>query len=230
MNTMIYTVSGCAITLHIKRNTKKNIIVRPNDNRSLKIGIPNWFTQKDLLAWLDKNEAVLQRLLAKRAPEPAMSQPENVGFMGKTYALVSVPVSQIERDEANLVFRLPESLSQTQQFDLLREYFFQAAEKHLLAKLEYWIGQTKLKPVAIGLTNAKTFWGVCRPRTGIRINWRLIAAPEFVQDCVCVHELCHLKHTNHSAAFWALLRQEFPQMDSAEAWLKEQGKTLFVLG
>ncbi len=87
-----------------------------------------------------------------------------------------------------------------------------------------------LVPAAAALTNAKTLWGVCRSRTGIRINWRLVGAPENVQDYVCIHELCHLAHPDHSPAFWTLVRRCCPDTDHAKAWLKRHGSTLFALG
>ena len=80
------------------------------------------------------------------------------------------------------------------------------------------------------LSNAKTFWGVCRHTTGIRLNWRLIGAPEYVADYVCLHELAHLHHPNHSPAFWALTHSLTPHVDQAEQWLKAHGSELFHLG
>jgi predicted metal-dependent hydrolase len=51
-------------------------------------------------------------------------------------------------------------------------------------------------------------FGSCTPETGaIRISRRLASVPPFVLDYVIVHELAHLKHPNHSAAFWAAVNR-----------------------
>lgn len=81
----------------------------------------------------------------------------------------------------------------------------------------------------IALSNAKTRWGTCNSKKNIRLNWRLIQAPFFVIDYVICHELCHLKHMNHSKDFWALVESIFPKYTQAEKFLKENGMTLYRL-
>ena len=71
---------------------------------------------------------------------------------------------------------------------------------------------------------------MCRKTTGIRLNWRLVGAPEYVADYVCIHELCHLAHADHSRAFWVLTRRFAPYADEAKQWLKDRGRELFILG
>ena len=42
-------------------------------------------------------------------------------------------------------------------------------------------------------------------RRTIRINWRLVQAPDFVRRSVVAHEVAHMTHFDHSPAFHALL-------------------------
>ena len=51
-----------------------------------------------------------------------------------------------------------------------------------------------------------------------------------VADYVCVHELAHLRHPNHSPAFWAAVEQHTQHRAAATAWLKQHGRELFLLG
>ena len=100
---------------------------------------------------------------------------------------------------------------------------------HSLRQLQQHAERLQYRPAAIALSKARTFWGVCRTHTGIRLNWRLIGAPEWVVDYVCVHELCHLSHANHSPAFWALVNRHTPHTQAAKTWLRQHGQALFVL-
>ena len=47
----------------------------------------------------------------------------------------------------------------------------------------------------------RTRWGSCS-RGSLSFNCLLMLAPPEVREYVAVHELCHRKQMNHSAAFW----------------------------
>ena len=53
----------------------------------------------------------------------------------------------------------------------------------------------------------------------------MLAPPE-VLDSVVVHELCHRKHMNHSAAFYAEIARVMPDYKARHAWLKQNGAAL----
>ncbi|RZK00733.1 MAG: M48 family peptidase [Novosphingobium sp.] len=86
------------------------------------------------------------------------------------------------------------------------------------------------KPVRkLALTSAQRRWGSCGPDGAIRINWRLIMAPDFVRRSVVAHEVAHLVHFDHSPRFHALLDELFEgSIDEANAWLKREGRKLYA--
>jgi predicted metal-dependent hydrolase len=53
------------------------------------------------------------------------------------------------------------------------------------------------------LSSAAARWGSCNTKREIRLAWRLLKAPPALIDYVVCHELAHLRHMNHSPAFWA---------------------------
>jgi predicted metal-dependent hydrolase len=80
------------------------------------------------------------------------------------------------------------------------------------------------------LRDTKSRWGSCTAQGRLNFSWRLIMAPPDVLDYLAAHEVAHLVHMNHSDRFWALTRELAPQIDDAEAWLKQHGARLHRYG
>jgi predicted metal-dependent hydrolase len=85
--------------------------------------------------------------------------------------------------------------------------------------LQQFAPHVKLPPLY--LTNARTRWGSCSERSGIRLNWRLIHLPNAQVDYVVAHELAHLLEMNHSRRFWDVVELMYPDHRDAQAALRE---------
>lgn len=48
-------------------------------------------------------------------------------------------------------------------------------------------------------------WGSCSTKGNINLNLNLVRLPQLLRDHVMLHELCHLRHPDHSHAFHLLL-------------------------
>ena len=80
-----------------------------------------------------------------------------------------------------------------------------------------------LLPSKIIIKDQKSRWGSCNSKKEVRLNWRLILMPYDVMDYIIIHELCHLKHMNHSKDFWNLVESYNNNYKKSEKWLKENG-------
>jgi predicted metal-dependent hydrolase len=96
-----------------------------------------------------------------------------------------------------------------------------AAEKGRLAGLT---------PKSVRVKDTRTRWGSCAPDGTLAFCWRLICAPEFVQDYVVGHEVAHLRHMNHGRQFWALTEELTEYRAAASAWLGANGQALLRIG
>lgn len=102
-----------------------------------------------------------------------------------------------------------------------RQLGAQAAAKAALAGLA-------VRRVAIKDTRSR--WGSCAADGTLMFSWRLVMAPEHVQDYVVAHEVAHLRHMNHGQHFWALVGQLTPHLASATRWLASEGARLHRVG
>ena len=226
MNELNYSVAGRPIRIRLKRSARKNIILRALSHDSISINIPPRLSRRQLENWLANNQTVLLDVLARAPENTAGQRPGHIWYLGMPHQLGEHDAAHIAVDTPKLL--LPPQAWPQQQAQL-RRFLQQRARERLLPRLAEHSERLALFPAAMDLSNARGFWGVCRARTGIRLNWRLIGAPDFVLDYICVHELCHLPHPDHSPRFWALVNRHTPHTDAAKRWLKQHGSELFWL-
>lgn len=87
-----------------------------------------------------------------------------------------------------------------------------------------------LSAPSIRLSSAQRRWGSCSAQGEIRINWRLVQAPDNVRRSVVAHEVAHLRHMDHSRDFYAWLDQiSLDSRREADAWLKAHGSSLYAI-
>ena len=75
----------------------------------------------------------------------------------------------------------------------------------------------------------RTRWGSCSSKGNLNFNCLLMLTPPEVQDSVVVHELCHLKHMNHSPRFYEEILKVMPDYRTHQKWLKENGSTILAM-
>jgi len=64
-------------------------------------------------------------------------------------------------------------------------------------------------------------WGSCTAKGEIILNPELIKAPSMCLEYVIVHELCHLRHPNHSKTFFQMLDAILPDWRARKARLEQ---------
>ncbi len=89
--------------------------------------------------------------------------------------------------------------------------------------------QLDVKIHKISIRNTRSRWGSCSSRGNLSFCWRLIFAPHPVVAYLAAHEVSHLKHMNHSPAFWQTVAQLDPDYMKSRRWLREHGHTLMSI-
>lgn len=73
-----------------------------------------------------------------------------------------------------------------------------------------WSGRMGVKPTGLRVTSARTRYGSCSAKNSLCFSWRLMQYPPEAVEAVVVHELAHIRHKNHSAAFYAEIERYMP--------------------
>ncbi len=82
----------------------------------------------------------------------------------------------------------------------------------------------------VAVKDTRSRWGSCAPDGSIAFSWRLVMAPQTVQDYVAAHEVAHLRHMNHGKRFWSLVNKLTSHAETAIPWLRVEGARLLRIG
>ena len=80
-----------------------------------------------------------------------------------------------------------------------------------------WMGVT---PTGVKITGAKTRFGSCSAKNSLCFSLYLMAYPDAAVDYVVGHELAHIRHKNHSPAFYAEVARVMPDYRERRKLLK----------
>jgi predicted metal-dependent hydrolase len=111
----------------------------------------------------------------------------------------------------------------------LTTYLREAARAYITPLVERHATAMGLGYKSIKMSGARKRWGSCSATNNLNFSWRLIMCPPQCVEYVVVHELCHITHKDHSAAFWAAVAREFPTYRTALKLLKENNAVLDLL-
>ena len=153
-----------------------------------------------------------------RAPLKA-SQADIDGFIGEHLDWIEKHLKKAEELKAKT----------EQQPKLTMEEIRRLADQALVVipeRLRYYAPLIGVTYGRITIRNQRSKWGSCTAKGNLNFNCLLMLAPPEVLDSVVVHELCHRKHMNHSAAFYAEVLRVFPEYRKWDKWLDENGALL----
>ncbi len=102
------------------------------------------------------------------------------------------------------------SLGEGELRALIEHWYRREAATWLAGRVEHYSPRLGVRPSRVTIRGQRSRWGSCSARGTVSLNWRLMMVPVALADYVVVHELCHLRHMNHSRCFWAMVGSVVP--------------------
>jgi len=200
--------------LHLNPRARR-VTLRIAPGRGLTVTAPPGFDPAGLPAILEARRDWIERHLARLArrgqdPAAAAALPETLELraLDRTVALDRVvrPGRPVLRQSGpdRLLLAGPDQ-DPAPLRDLLLDWLRTTARQHLGPWLRELSAQSNLTFSHLTIRAQKSRWGSCSARHGISLNCKLLFLPPRLCRYVLLHELCHTRHLNHSAAYWKLV-------------------------
>jgi predicted metal-dependent hydrolase len=176
------------------------------------------------LPWIDRQKAYFAQFMP-RSPARQYVGGETHLYLGRQYRL------RLEQGEdrnvrlyaGRLVVSVPEPDRPDRVREALETWYAEQARIRLPERVSLAQAQVRhlgLSHSDLTIRTLRRRWGSMSPAGRLTLNRDLIKAPISSIDYVIVHELCHLAHADHGAAFYRLLRQMVPDWEAKKARLE----------
>ncbi len=225
---------GCRVEVRRRAFARRlGVSVYPNGRG--RVSANKTLSQREILKFLESNREWLEKSLAHSQELQALYPPkyfrsgESYPYLGGDYKLRIVLGKSVglRFEGQEIVFSSP--IAEENFTDELRARYFKAFKKSyrkvassiMSERLRFYSQKMQLFPSGVQFRGQKTIWGSCSPENKISLNYKLIVAPIQVVDYVLIHELAHIKHKDHSKAFWALVEKHTDYRHYSRDWLRE---------
>ena len=213
----------------IIRSRRKTLAISIDPLGRLIVRAPLTCSMERIFAFISEKESWILRKKAQMAGACMQLPPENLhGYvfmlLGKDCRIALIDGKNIIFDEQNYILYLPSKNTKTRLIKWLKEN----AKRIFTIVTERKAKEMGVTFQSVEISSAKGKWGSCSYDNKIRYAYRLICAPKEMIEYVIVHELAHVKHKNHSNAFWAEVAKYEPAWKQKRKWLKTHGVLLQI--
>lgn len=206
----------------------RNVLLRILPDSGLEVVVPHGFDARRVpevvagrLPWIERH---LRRLAETGPRSHRLPTVLDLPAAGLSYTLHTLDAPDAPSLTENAGRLLLKGGDEAARLEALRGFVRRKAR----AVLPQWMlrlgMETGLVPSAVRIRRQRTRWGSCSRAGVINLNCKLLFLPAPLAEQVLVHELCHLRHPDHSSRFWALVERLRPGGRDLERDLRQSGR------
>lgn len=226
-------VGSITVEVAIAYGPRKSLQISVTPERQVKVLAPNGTPLEVVLTrlnhrggWVVRQLEHFRRFPPAPAPRRYVSG-ETHRYLGRQYRLKVIPGEPegVKLTRGYFQVLVKNSGDSRRVEHLLNEWFSARARIVLAERLERCTAFARYfdipAPTTVSFRRMAKRWGSCTKEGRIILNTDLIHVPTPCIDYVITHELCHLKHPNHSPAFYGLLKRIMPDWQRRKERLEQ---------
>lgn len=206
INNKIYNVE-------IIYKNNKNMYLRIKDDLKIVVTAPLKISEKKIQKFVESNIDYISKVIIQKE-EVLAKKKDKFQYLGKLYDICYINERKIFLGEEKALIGKNVNIDNwykknaIEVFENYYNFCFQNFK------------EAKYKPI-LKIRKMKGKWGVCNiTNKTITLNLELIKLNPKYLIYVIYHELCHLKHPNHSKDFWALVEKYVPNYKQIKKEMK----------
>lgn len=218
-------INGREIPMNIVSKKRKTISLTVEGTGELLVKAPVSLTKREILKFVESKKKWIDKRLQKF--DETVEAGTGSGLTGGRilYYLGKPRLLKIS-GEKMIVF--PDTLIVSSDFTEQKMEDWYRQESHRLVTEFVEKNKSAIPRCTFRIRSQKRIWGSCSSKRNININSRISMCRPSAFEYIMWHEICHLKHMNHSKDFYNCLKKVFPKYKEEKKWLREHEHLLIV--
>lgn len=223
-----------------RRRRNKRIVLRVSNENKVLVSAPFSASNETIDDFVRScSEWINNQILKNNYKRLSLTDGETIFFRGKELSLrlfiSDRRISYARFDEGNELhlmlkradMELPKELRSDRIRSLVQNLFKKEAKDILTQRSRHFSSLLGLTFNKVRVKSLSSRWGSCSNMNNLNFNWKVILCPPEYADYLIVHELCHLRHRNHSAEFWAEVSKILPDYKRLRKALKQNASSYY---
>lgn len=221
------------VVCNIKRSKRKTISIYVERDGTVSVLAPKDLSDDKLTKLVKSKEYLIYKHLSewedlnRSRVEREYVNGQSFLYMGRNYRLELVEEQEVPLKLKNGYFllRKKDKLAAKSHFI---QFYKTKSLPHLTQKVNHFKNKMDVNPNRIRVQELQHRWASCSGKGNLHFHWKCAMAPGSVMSYIVVHELAHLKHLNHSPAFWNEVDKVMPNYQKYVEWLRANGAGMEV--
>lgn len=213
----------------LKRSRRKTLSLTVKPDCTVVVSAPLKASSKQIEDFVLKNSNWIEKQIIRTKEIRALREAfvidygTQVYFFGKKLPIIADSIRKAELTDNAVI--MPCGLDSERIKNKLITLYKETAREYISGRLPFYSALTGIEYSSVTISSAKTNWGSCTADR-LHFSWHLIMAEKGVIDYVIIHELTHIKHHDHSNAFWYEVSKYCPECKTLRERLKHYSEVL----
>ncbi len=188
-------VNGKDYEVNIIYKDNKNMYLRIKDDLTIQVTTPKRISKNKIISFINSNLEYIAKVITRKETVKE-NKKGKFEYLGKLYEINYINKRRLELGSTKVF--IGKDVNVENWYRKMAKSVFAEAFDNCFSKFK-----TRKKKPELKIRKMKSKWGVCNVTNNIiTLNLELIKLDPVCLNYVIFHELCHLKHPNHSKDFW----------------------------
>lgn len=214
-------IAGKSVTYTVKKSARaKRLTIKITRERRLEVIVPQRVDSVEAHRFIYAHRGWIEKKLHLLTPVT-----KTYLYLGKVYKLSHLHNREgskhkisLEAETLSIESPFSSTIGPAEIFDQFLKF---QGRKYLVARCEELAKQYDFPLTKVSIRGQRSRWGSCSRRGSISLNYKLMQFRYEMIDYVILHELCHLRHMNHSQRFWNEVGRYLPNYKALDKELNK---------